>query len=385
MKTILVISIAGNPWVTRCWLRGLARYAKLAKWHLEFCSLAAHDIRERTIKRLIRYFKPDGIISTAYPGGLAGVFAKGMPVAWSGAEEEVVPPECPLVTHNNEGTAKIAAQELMALGFRDYAAIGYRPDARWSPKRIDTFRRAVESGGGRVVTFDDLDQSMDRITLQRAILQWIAKLPRPCGIFAVCDRVAVATVSVARRLGLRMPQDVALVGVDNDEDLCLTAMPTITSVAIDWNKGGFMVGEALDRRMRQPHAPPMRATFGELGIVRRASTTIAAVRVDPRVTEASTFIREHACEGIGVVDVVRRMGCSRRLAELRYKEVTGLSILAEIREVQLEHAKVLLAQRDIPLNVLSDRCGWKSPASLRAYFSEQTGMSMREWRKRNLA
>ena len=385
MKTILVISIAGNPWVTRCWLRGLARYAKLAKWQLEFCSLKERDIREYTIKRLIRYFHPDGIISTAYPGGLSGAFAKGVPIAWSGAEAEVVPPECPLVTHCNDGTAKAAAKELMDLQFHDYAAIGYRPKDRWSPKRIDVFRQVVEAGGGRVAVFDGLDQGMDGVSCQRKLLPWIVSLPRPCGIFAVCDRIAVAVVSVARRLGLRIPQDIAVVGVDNDEDLCQTAMPTITSVAIDWDKGGFLVGEALDRRMWLPDAPPMRATFGELGIVRRASTTFAAVRVDPRVTEASTFIREHACDGIGVVDVVRRMGCSRRLAELRYKEVTGRSILAEIREVQLEHAKVLLAQRDIPLTVLSNMCGWNSPASLRAYFTEQTGMSMRDWRKHNLA
>ena len=86
-----------------------------------------------------------------------------------------------------------------------------------------------------------------------------------------------------------------------------------------------------------------------------------------------------------MMDVVRHMGCSRRLAELRYKENMGRSILSEIRTVQLEHAKVLLAQRDIPLKVLSDMCGWNSPASLRSYFAEQTGMSMREWRKRNLA
>ena len=384
MRTILVISIAGNPWVTRRWLRGLARYAKSAKWHLEICSLAAHDIQERTIKRLIRFYRPDGIVSTAYPGGLGDAFDQGVPIAWSGAEEEVVPPERPLVTLCNDGTAKAAAKELMGLQFRDYAAVGYRPQDRWSQKRIDVFRSVVKAGGGRVAVFDELDQGMDGVSSRRMLLPWIADLPRPCGVFAVCDRIAAAVVSVASRLGLQIPQDIAVVGVDNDEDLCQTAASTITSVAIDWEKGGFMACEALDRRMRHPLAPPMRATFGELGIVRRASTTLSSVRVDPRVTKASAFIREHACDGIGVADVVRRMGCSRSLAALRYRQVTGRSILAEIREVQLEHAKVLLAQRDIPLNVLSDMCGWKSTASLRAYFAEQTGMSMREWRKRNL-
>ena len=123
----------------------------------------------------------------------------------------------------------------------------------------------------------------------------------------------------------------------------------------------------------------------KLGIIRRASTTPGTLRVDSRVAEASVFIREHACEGIGVDDVVRRMGCSRRLAMMRYLEATGRSIFAEIREAQFEQALVLLSRRDIQLGAIADRCGWKSPTAFRTYFEKRLGMTLREWRNRNAA
>ena len=162
------------------------------------------------------------------------------------------------------------------------------------------------------------------------------------------------------------------------------ALPSLTSIATDWEKGGFLLGEALDRRVRDPSAPPVRRSFGELGIIRRASTTPGTLRVDSRVAEASVFIREHACEGIGVDDVVRHMGCSRWFAMKKYLEATGRSIFEEIREARFAAAMVLLAQRDVQIGVIADRCGWKSPAAFRTYFEKRLGMTMSVWRTQHL-
>lgn len=146
-----------------------------------------------------------------------------------------------------------------------------------------------------------------------------------------------------------------------------------------------MVGQALDHRMDNLTSLPVRETFGELGIVRRTSSCPGITRVDPRVADASLYIREHACEGVGVVDVVRRMGCSRRLAELRYLETTGRSIFAEIREAQFAKVLVLLAKRDVQVGAIADMCGWKSSMALRSYFEKRMNMTMREWRRLNSA
>lgn len=137
--------------------------------------------------------------------------------------------------------------------------------------------------------------------------------------------------------------------------------------------------------MRNSLGPALRVPFGELGVIRRASTSVGTTRVDSRVAEASAFIREHACEGIGVDDVVRRMGCSRSLAMARFLEATGRSIFAEIREVQFAQALVLLSRREIQIGAIADRCGWKSSTALRTYFEKRLGMTMRAWRNRNPA
>lgn len=252
------------------------------------------------------------------------------------------------------------------------------------------FRRQVLGLG----TFDELELAMqssdyllsgEKVACLRQIEPWLKRVPKPCGIFAVCDWIGADVISAAIHLGLRIPEDVAVVGVDNDEDICQMTTPPLTSIATDWEKGGFMCGEVLDHRMRNPDAPPMRKAFGELGVIRRASTSPSTIRVDPRVANASRYIREHACEGIGVDDVVRHMGCSRRLAMMKYLAATGRSIFAEIREAQFEKVLVLLSRRDIQIGALADRCGWKSPTALRSYFEKRLGMTMREWRARNAA
>ena len=134
--------------------------------------------------------------------------------------------------------------------------------------------------------------------------------------------------------------------------------------------------------MRAPAHGPVRKPFGALGLIRRASSAPLRTRVNARVAEASAFIRAHACEGIGVDEVARHMGCSRRQAMTRYQEATGRSIFSEIRDVKFAHVLALLARRDVQIGAIANRCGWKSPMSLRTYFEKRMGMTLRAWREK---
>ena len=383
-KTILVFSFGENPFVTRLWLKGFLRYAKNCKWLVEMlpCTVG-RKMPLRKIQSLISFYRADGVIADCFDE-MPRQALSGIPFVWMDPPVGQVPETDSYVHHDGSAAAQLAAKELLRLNLTHFAAVGDLPEREWSKDRLAEFERWI-AGKGSYDRIELGSSIADKVANIRQIEPWLKRLPKPCGIFAVNDQIGSSVISAANRLGLRMPEEIAVVGVDNDEDICSMALPSLTSIATDWEKGGFLLGEALDRRMRNPSAPPVGHAFGELGIIRRASTTLGTNRVDSRVAEASVFIREHACEGIGVDDVVRRMGCSRRLAMMRYLEATGRSIFAEIREAQFEQALVLLSQRDIQLGAIADRCGWKSPTAFRTYFEKRLGMTLREWRNRNAA
>ena len=385
MKTVLVFVLNENPEIVRLWLRGFSRYAKGAKWLVEVVPhIGGLRLERRRLMDMIRYFKPCGIVSS-YFEGLSGHIPSDIPVVWMDSAKRDVPPGDARVMHDGSSIAALAFKEFAPLGLRHFAAVGERPDHIWSNDRIEDFRRLVRRQGA---TFDVLrppHPPLDKVACQRAIEPWLVRLPLPCGVLAVCDRVAANVISAAHRLKLKISQDLAVVSVDNDEQICLMMDPPLTSIATDWEKGGYLAGEILERQMLNPNVRGLEASFGELGIMRRSSSSLHANHVDARVAEASIYIREHACEGIGVEDVVRQMGCSRRLAELRYLEATGHSIFSEIREAQFARALILLSRRDIQLKAIADRCGWKSSMALRTYFEKRMRMTMREWRQKNVA
>ena len=384
-RTILIINRAGNPFVSRMWLRGVARYARTTNWQIETVTVLFDDeVEQRKVRESIRLYRPDGVISATVGGLTNGVLAK-IPHVWMDAPAARISAGDSLIWHDGAATGEMAAQEFHRLGFRHCAAIGERPNRTWSKLRIESFARQVRRQGGTLCKMSLREEPTDKVKSLAAIEPWLRKVPTPCGLFAVNDQIASVILSAARRIGLRVPEDLAVIGVDNDEDICTLSSPPLSSFATDWEKGGFMVAEALDRLMDNPMAGPIRASFGELGLIRRASSSHSPTRVDPRVAEASAYIRKHACEGIGVDDVVRQMGCSRSLAMMRYLKATGRSIFAEIREAQFAQVLVLLSRRDIQIGAIADRCGWKSPVALRTYFEKRLGMTMREWRTRNVA
>lgn len=385
MKRILVFTMPGNPWVTRGWLRGLVRYARTGDWRLEVFEKTDERQEKGRLAKLIRRYHPDGIVA-AYTEGLQRYIPVGLPIVWMDAhkdKDKFVGHDC-RVSHDEGGAAKAVADEFLRLGLTHFAVAGYDGDVSWSRERVKAFRAAVRSVTRSVEILEN-SGLLDPMESYRLLKSWLKALPKPCGLFAVNDLIAVNILSVAYDLGIEVPRDLAVIGVDNDEDLCQMSLPTLSSVATDWERGGYLLGELLDARMCDPQVKPIRKTFGELGIVRRASSTCGVKRVDARVAEASAFIREHACEGIGVNDVAQHMGCSRSLAMMRYLEVTGRSIFAEIREAQLAQVLVLLSRRQMQIGAIANRCGWRSATALQSYFTKRMGMTMREWRLRNVA
>lgn len=359
---------------------GILRYAKSAGWTVQV-SFRIEDVcveRQRD-KALFRRYRPDGVI-TSYCEGLRDTLPPDMPVVWLDPQPGQYPEKDDCVFHDNEETARLAAKELLALKVPHYAAVGVNGYSLWSTKRVNAFRGCVRKAGK---TFHGIELNVsdrDTVARYRLLEPFLTSLPKPCALFAVCDTLAIDVLAIAGRLGIAVPDELAVLGVDNIEVLCESAQPNLSSIASDWESAGYRAAEALDRRLTGSTAAPQKIPFGEVGVIRRGSTLPGVRRVDPRVAVATDYIRQHACEDIGVDDVVRQMKCSRRLAELRFREVTGRSILAEIRATRFERALVLLAKPNIQIGAIAGRCGWRSTTAFRAYFEQRTGMTLQAWR-----
>ena len=183
-----------------------------------------------------------------------------------------------------------------------------------------------------------------------------------------------------------VPDDLAVIGVDDAHDICEHTTPTLSSVKPDFRRGGELAALLLAARLRDSERfrGSRRRTFGPLMVVPRASTRRLAAH-DAAVSEAIDLIRREACSGLTAARVLGRFPCSRRQAEMRFRKATGHSVLDEIHDVQLARAKDLLREGTMPLKAISDFCGFENPNSLRKFFKARTGRTMSEWRSGNLS
>ena len=187
---------------------------------------------------------------------------------------------------------------------------------------------------------------------------------------------AAEVLTAAEFAGVKVPDELSVIGVDDAVSICERTEPTLSSVKPDFRRGGELAALLLAARLRDGAAfrGERRRTFGPLAVIRRASTRRLAAE-DTAVTAALGLIRREACSGLSAKTVLAQFPCSRRMAEVRFRKVVGHSVLDEIHAVQLERAKQLLAG-NMPLKAISDFCGFENPNSLRKFFKAQTGKTM---------
>ena len=273
--------------------------------------------------------------------------------------------------HDSVSITRLAARELMNLGLSAYAFVDWHLPVFWSDERGDAFRRIVESNGvrffrHRLLSLTGSDGIDD-------LSRWLSSLPMPCGVFAANDRVAGCVVAAALKAGLAVPQDIAIVGVDNDIAQCETVPISVSSVSLDREGVGTAAAKLLAEMMDGVRRPADCVdAVGAMSVMRRASTRRF---IDARVAAAVEYIRKHACDGVTVGDVVGVMGCSRSLAYLRFSEEVGHSILDEIQSVRIVHAEELLRKGTLSVAAVSDFSGYCSTSEFRRAFKRRTGLS----------
>jgi LacI family transcriptional regulator len=219
---------------------------------------------------------------------------------------------------------------------------------------------------------------------QRRLLAWLRRLPKPAGVMACTDQLGFWLLDACARGGLRVPEEVAVVGVENDDALCPMARPPLSSVALDTERVGYEAAAMLDRLMRG-RSPARRVLHVEpLGVVARRSSDVVAVE-DGRLARALRHIREHACEGIGVGEVVRGAAISRSTLERGLRRLLGRSPHDELVRVRLDGARRLLLDTDLKLAAVARRAGFRHVQRFCALFKEAYGRTPGRYRRGSAA
>jgi LacI family transcriptional regulator len=207
---------------------------------------------------------------------------------------------------------------------------------------------------------------------RRRLAAWIKALPRPIGIMAAYDIRGRQVLDVCRELGIHVPDQAAVIGVDNDELLCDFASPSLSSVRPNAVRTGYEAAALLDRLMRGERLAATAILVPPLGVVTRGSTDTLAID-DAEISAAVRFIREQALRDITVRDVLAKVPLSRRVLEARFKQLIGRTPHEEIERVKIEHVKRMLAETDLTLAAIAHRSGYKHVEYMCVAFKRATG------------
>ena len=375
----VALLIEPNRGYERALIRGIARYCGVHRpW--QFVRPAPFWERDRRfdIVRFLRENQPDGIIMRETKN-MKAILSLRLPVVASNYLCQSVPGAINIVT-DHQAIGIMAADHLLACGFTNFAYCGY-DEMFWSKQRQEGFCRRIKKAGFSVTCFDSLRYHGRRD--DEPLLDWIKKLPRPTGLMACIDERGQQLMELCSRSDLRVPDDIGIIGVDNDEMICELSFRPMSSVAITAEQGGFDSAERLDQLMRgrKNTSALQPVVIHPVHVVTRQSTDIIHCP-DSSVAQALRFIRDNSKDPLSVNDVVKHVPLSRRVLEKRFRRFLGCSILKEIKRCRIDYISRLLLQTHSLISEIALASGFSDEAHIARYFRSQTGMTPRAFRAR---
>jgi len=291
----------------------------------------------------------------------------------------------PTVDVDHAEVGRMAAEHFLERGFVHFGFFGSHK-GRYSAARETSFRRRLAEAGHEVAAchaeyLPQLPSTASWRGMDRQVRRWLEQLPKPVAVLAGNDVPARDLAEMCRRMELRVPDDVAILGVDNDEVECELSFPPLSSVAVPSSRIGYAAAELLDRLISGEAVPPEPVFLPPVRVVTRQSTDTLAV-ADPAVATALSFIRRRAAEPIGVEAVVRHAAEGRRLLERKFRRLLGRTMLQEIRRARVEIAKGLLAGTNLSMPEIARRAGFATAARLCVVFRQVAGLTPSEYRLR---
>ena len=364
-------------------LAGIAKYLRQNRsWSIFFQEHSLCD----DIPEWFSTWRGDGVIARLDNQAMAGIIRRlRVPVVYL---RQVVPtPESPCVITNNPAVSHMAFEHLKERGFRHFAFCGFN-GADYSDERRDSFVQYVTEAGLRCHVFDERRMPAggntakfehEGLTDNERVARWLKELPKPVGLMACNDMRGQQVLNACRAVGVVVPDEIAVVGADNDETLCDLSDPPLSSVVPDAERIGYEAAGLLDLMMAGKKPKQCELLINPSGVVTRRSTEVLAIE-DRQIAAAARFIREHACEGIDVSHILRAVPLSRSTLERRFTSIMGHSPKHEILRVRLNRAKQLLAESDFTLELIAEKVGLQHTEYLGRIFKKKFGLTPARFR-----
>jgi LacI family transcriptional regulator len=363
LKGVLAYSRRHNPWVV-CrmppsyklmnGIEGVVTWAK--KWHAD-AIIGRFDNTDD-----VDLFRRNGIVAVAqdYRQRFANI---------------------PNITGNYLKTGRMGAEYFISKGFRNFAFYGYRGTV-WSTERCNGFFETVrEYGYGEnflVYQEDTLDNLWSNTV--SPLLAWLKSLPRPTALMAGDDNQGNRIMEICKVTNIGVPDEIAVLGVDNDEMICNLSDPPLSSISLNVAQGGYETAEMIDRLLNKGESDYKNVVLQPISIVERMSTDFYSTD-DAQIQAALHYIHQNLNNDISVSDILKQVPLSRRLLEIRFKEVTKQTIYKYISDLRMERFAQLLLANDSPIGDVANSIGIHNLKNVSRNFKALKGMSPAEYRK----
>lgn len=364
-------------------LNGIAKYSSLfGPWN--FCRLPLIFRNKDDVRSIIEWAKgwePDGIIAQIESEDVFRQLKQlNKPLIAQDAKERFS--DIPNISGYYYKTGEMAATYLKNKGFCNFAFYGFE-DIVWSRERCEGFTDRIEQVGGKVYVYQHtMDGKPPLWSYKESNLSdWLKSLPKPIAIFCCDDNQGRHVTEACAAVGYSVPEQVAVLGVDNDTSICGLSDPPLSSISLNTEKAGFEAAMLLDKLMQNSCFEWEDIYVEPLSIIPRRSTDFFAVE-DKEIGKALHFIYRNFREGIRVDDVVNATALSRRVLEKRFQKVLKRTVLEEVNSLRIEHVKQMLAETDMSITDIAIGCGYADVKNMSRFFRNFENVTPLAYRKK---
>jgi LacI family transcriptional regulator len=325
----------------------------------------------------VREFRGDGLIASR---GLAeealNAHRNGVPLVLASCVPDLA--HLPAAHTDDQAIGRLAAEHFQDLGLQQFAAVS-ESVGEYATRRVKAFQQALGSQRSAIPVYEVASSFQMDHTQQDALRRWLEGLPHPVGVFVTNDARGVAVIRACGEAGLAVPDDVAVLGVDNDEFLCNSIRPALSSIDINAALIGHEAAALLDRLMQGRTVTDTPVRVPPSGVIQRQSTDTLAVN-DPIVKQAIRAIRQRVADNLRASDVAAEVGMSNKGLYLRFRKALGHTVKEEIRQARIARLRKLLRETALPMSRVAAAAGFSDQSKMGVAFRRATGQTPTAYR-----